>query len=108
MKKFECTVTREDKYLIEIDESVLNKEFMEDFNKHFYKFKDLADHAKYIAQFRARFPDTSFIEGYGEVKVNGEVPFSFGAVTSREDYEDAINIKIISEDQYCEVDVKEL
>jgi hypothetical protein len=108
MKRYECTVTREDKYIIEFDENVINEEFMEEFRQCFYNYKTLADHAKNIAQLRARFPDDSFIEGYGRVKVNGSVPFFFGEERGREDCEDAINIKVVSEDRNCDVEVKEI
>lgn len=108
IKKFKCEVQRTDEYIIEFDDSVIDDEFIQDFRKHFYNLTDLEEHAENIAQFRARNPDTSFIEGYGEVKVNGEAPFSFSKNDSRSDIENAINIKVISEDNDCDVDVEEV
>lgn len=106
MKKFECTVTREDKYIIEFDENIINEEWMEDFKKYFYDFETLEEHAKYLAQFRARFGH-NFIEGYGVVNVNGKDP-RWNKNTQRCISEEAINIKVISEDRDCYVDVNEI
>jgi hypothetical protein len=108
MKRFKCEVTRVDEYIIEIDENVINQEYMDDWKKQFYKFDTLKEHAEHIAQLRARFPDDSFIEGYGKIKVNGKPPFSFNDKEIREDFEDAINIQIVSEDRNCNVDVEEI
>lgn len=107
MRRFKCTVERTDKYIIEFDENVINKEWIADFKKHFYEFNNLKDHAKHLAQFRARFSEYNFIECYGVVNVNGEDP-RWTDKTPREDYEEAINIKVISEDNDCNVDVEEI
>ncbi len=103
MKKFECTVTREDKYIIEIDENVLNDEWMVDFRKYFYSFHDLSEHAEHIAQFRARYRDNFyFIKGYGTPLVNGRKP----AFTDENFIQKAINIRIVSEDVLNKTNVK--
>lgn len=107
MKRFECTVTREDKYIIEFDENIINKEWMKDFREYFYGFDTLEEHAEHLAQFRARFGDQDFIEGYGVVNVNGADP-RWTNKTARRTDEEAINIKVISEDNDCSVDVEEI
>lgn len=106
MKRFECEVVRTDKYIIEIDESKLNEEWMEAFRSVFYDFNSFEEHAEHIAQLQARFGNR-FIEGYGDVKRNGQVSFG-GKEENRSEYEDAINIKVISEDYDCYVDVEEI
>lgn len=108
MKKFKCTVTRTDEYIIEFDESVINEEFMEHFRRYFYNFDTLEDHAEHIAQFRARYGER-FIEGYGNPMVNGELPF-MAQLTSEEakNVNHAININVVSEDEDCDVEVSKL
>jgi hypothetical protein len=103
MKKFECIVTRTDKYIIEFDENIINEEWMEEFRKYSYSFYTLKEHAEHLAQHRARF-ETNFIEGYAVPLVNNKQPI----LTDEEDLEKGINIKIISEDEECEVDVVEI
>jgi len=104
MKKFKCIVTREDEYIIEFDENEINEEWMTDFKKHFYNFDSLEEHAEHIAQFRSRFPDDSFIEGYGIPTVNGRRP----VFADKDSVIKAINIKIISEDQNIDVEVEKI
>ncbi len=104
MKKFKCVVTRTDEYIIEIDENKINQEWMDNFSNHFYEFKTLEEHAQHIAQYRARFPEDTLIEGYGIPLVNGDIPlYAIGNLTEK-----GINIRIISEDEDCEVEVDEL
>ncbi len=95
MKKFKVRVDRVDEYEIEFDENIINKEYIEDFKKCFYSFDTLEEHAEHIAQFRARFGER-FIEGYGNVMVNGRLPF----MVKEEDVEKGINIKVVSEDDF--------
>lgn len=103
IRKFRCEVTRVDEYEIELDDEVLNEEFLNEFSKYFYEFDTLEEHAEYIAEFRARFGER-FIEGYGSPLVNGKKPYF-----EQEKYVNkAINIKVISEDDDCEVEVEEL
>lgn len=105
MKRFECTVTRTDKYIIEFDENIIDEGWMKEYRKHFYRFNTLEEHAGHIAQFRARFDDHYFIEGYGVPLINGIPPWS---ITEENGLEKGINIIIESEDQECDVDVEEI
>ncbi|MGM7680781.1 hypothetical protein ACSVDA_01375 [Cytobacillus sp. Hm23] len=72
MKKFECEVTRIDQSTVELDETVLDEEWMEHFREHFYNFHTLEEHVEHIAQFRARF-GSKFIEGYSVPLENGKL-----------------------------------
>ena len=101
MKRFKCKVIREDEYIIEIDEDILNKDFLENFKRYFYNIDTYEEHAEHIAQFRARF-GAGFIEGYGYTKVNDRLPLSANGEES------GININIISEDYYIEVETEEM
>lgn len=105
MKKFKVRVERVDEYEIEFDENIINKEYIEDFKKYFYSFDTLEEHAEHIAQFRARFGER-FIEGYGNVMVNGTLPF----MVKEEEVEKGINIKVVSEDDLDNmyIDVEEI
>ena len=103
MKRFKCTVTRIDEYIIEFDENKFNEEWIKDFKRHFYDLNSFEEHAEYIAQHKARFGN-SFIECYGAPLVNGEIPWD----ADKDDLEKGINIIIESEDEECEVEVIEL
>lgn len=105
MKKFKCKVTREDEYEIEIDENIIDEEWMEQFREYMYDFTTHEEHAEQIAQLRARFGG-DFMEGYGYPLVDGAKPWHCEENDKR--IEKGINIKIISEDDDCYVDVEEI
>ena len=117
MKKFKCTVTRTDEYIIELDEAVLDENWMSNFRTYMYDYHRLEEHAEHLAQVQARIGEHSFIEGYGDVNRNG------GLIFDHQDYDTegnllpedqrrqaakGINIKIVSEDEDCEVEVEEV
>ena len=102
-RKFKCTVERTDKYIIEFDDNIINQEWLDEFSKHFYNFKELEEHAEHIAQIRAR-TEQNFIEGYGIPLVDGKVPH----FADEYSIEKGINIIVVSEDEECEVDVEEI
>lgn len=102
MKRFKTTVTRTDEYIVEFDENIIDEEWMKDFRDYFYTFHTYEEHAKHIAQIRARVGD-GFIEGYGNPMVNGKPPW-----WSLKDYEKGINIIVKSEDLDCEVEAEEI
>ena len=118
MRKFKCIVTRTDEYEIEVDETIVNQDWMADFGKSFFEVDGVEDLAENIATMQARYgSDMDFIEGYGYITRDGELPFS-----SR-DYDDKgnllpidkqrvaskeFNINIISEDEDLYVVVDEI
>jgi len=104
MKRFKTTVTRTDEYIIELDENIIDKEWMEHFARYFHGFDTYEEHVEFLAQCRARF-EQSFIEGYGEVLINGKK--SWG-VEDEKDVNKGINIIVKSEDEDCEVEVEEI
>lgn len=118
MKKFKCTVTRTDEYEIEFDESIYDEEWMEAFRAYMFDFHNLSQHAQYIAQHQARLGSArDFIEGYGYVKRDGDLPLSgkdfdkdgkWLPASKRRQPAPGININILSEDEDCEVDVEEV
>lgn len=95
MKKFKCTVTKTDEYIIEIDENKINEEWMEDFRGYMYSsFYEYEDHAEHLAQLMFEQGE-GFYEGYGRVKINGKEPSIISLNKSLQDeYEDGININI--------------
>ena len=117
MKKFKCTVTRTDDFVIELDENVFTEEYMKEFRDVFYQFHDLEDHAKHLAWVQAQFGDDRFIEGYGSVLRDGELPFSFedyNADGSKKKDDElvkpapGVNIITKNNSEDCEVEVKEI
>lgn len=104
MKRFKTTVTRTDEYIIEIDENIINDEWMKHFERYFFDFDTYEEHAEQIAQMRARF-GSSFIEGYGNILVDGNKSWR---ITDEKQVNNAINIIVKSEDDDCEVEVEEI
>ncbi|RXZ77975.1 hypothetical protein EBB07_28360 [Paenibacillaceae bacterium] len=103
MKRYLCKVQRTDEYIVELDESVLDEEWMKGYREYFADLHDLEEHAENIAQYRARFGER-YIEGYGVPLNDGKKPW----FANDKEVNRAINIKIISEDSECEVDVSEM
>lgn len=59
---------------VELDETKFDEAFLAEFRKHFYRFDDIDEHAKHIAQLEARglISDWKpFIEGYGPAEDMG-------------------------------------
>lgn len=84
MKKFQVTVTRVDTYIIELDEQIINDAWRADFEKHFWKVPDLKDVAEHLATNQARFGQKDgFMEGFGYVKRDGALPYSFKDIDSK-------------------------
>ena len=74
MKKFKVKVERVDEYIIEFDEDIINDDFIESYKEYFSDVETLEEHAENIAIIRARFGE-SFIEGYGNLLINGRKSF---------------------------------
>jgi hypothetical protein len=103
MKKFICEVVRTDKYIIEIDETKVDEKWLANYREYFYDYHTLEQHAEHLAQHRARFAE-SFIEGYGIPLVDGKKPWN----AEDNQVESGINIKIVSEDDDCDLWVSEI
>ncbi|MBU3126763.1 hypothetical protein [Clostridium tagluense] len=103
MKKFNCVVTRTDEYEVEIDENIMNEKWIENYIKTFGNLKTLKEHVKIIAQEKAR--GEIFIEGYGVPMVDNESQYYMGK-KSIENI--GINIVPLSEDEDCDIDVREM
>lgn len=58
---------------VEVPDSLLTKEFMEEFRGYMYEFDTREDHLTHIAQLAARgvIHESSFIEGYGPAEEVG-------------------------------------
>ena len=108
MKRFKCKVIRIDEYEIEFDESKINNKWLSDFRSYMYKFHSYEEHAEHLAQLRARCGE-DFYEGYGYISVDGKKPLA--VILSKENesfYEPGINIRVVSEDRNCNVEVEKL
>ena len=103
MKRFNCTVERTDEYIIEFDENVINEDFLKGFSGYITPVSDHEELAEYIAEFRARHGER-FIEGIGRPLQNGGRP----SFANQEELNNSINIKIVSEDDDCDVNVEEI
>ena len=103
MKRFKCKVYREDEYIIEFDETIINEEFMNGFSSYMFKVTEHEELADYIASFRARFGE-GFIEGIGRPLENGKNPIW----ADEREITKAINVQVVSEDSECDVDIEEI
>ncbi|AOA01458.1 MULTISPECIES: hypothetical protein [Carnobacterium] len=72
MKTFNYTTAREAK--ISIDESIYNKEWLEEFSKSMYDLDNINDLGKHILKVLLRLGIDTHVEGVGDIKVNGEYP----------------------------------
>lgn len=104
MKKFKCTVTITNEYEIELDENVLNDEFMKSYSEYFSNISTLEEVADILAWNRA-VHKSDHIEGFGYVLQNGQVPWSIYNQEGKANK--AININILSEGDDVEVEVVE-
>ena len=102
MRRFYCKVIREDEYIIEFYENIINEEWMKDFREYFYNFETLKDHAEHLAQLRARTED-QFFEGYGKVTIINQ-----GGWEQKGIIDSGIKIIVVSEDEYRESETEEI
>ncbi len=106
MKRFKCVVTKTYEYEIEIDENVHTEEKLKNWSKYFCEVENLAEFAGELALRKTTHDRGKFIEGFGIPYINGEAPYVY------KDYEDSlnptININVIDESDYPEVDVEEI
>jgi len=77
IRKFLVSVIREAEFLIELDDSVMDENYLEDFRKVFYQFDEMEEHAEHLAMSDFQFGEDSFLEGYGHVLRDGKLVFSF-------------------------------
>jgi hypothetical protein len=106
LKKFKCEVVTTNTYIVEIDEDVINEDWMDNFSEYFFDCKTIEDHAENLAIQRARLVsrNDSFIEGYGKVRVKTR---GFDS-KEWEKVEEGITIKVVDEDEDVVADVREL
>ncbi|MDR6195939.1 hypothetical protein [Siphonobacter sp. SORGH_AS_0500] len=77
MKRYKVEVTRVDEYVIEIDETIINQEWISEFEKFFWDVNDLKDLASHLAIVQAtEGKNSGMIEGFGHITRDGELPFS--------------------------------
>ena len=93
MRKFKVTVVTTKEFEIEIDETKMTEEKLDEFERDFYLLNEESDRYKSMAgdycRLRAEL-GSRFIEGYGYVLEGGKVPF--GAKITDEEPNDAINL----------------
>jgi len=110
IRKFRCIVTKVDEYEIEIDDEVINEEYMKEFRDNFWDYETLKEHAGHLAEQKSRFGE-GFMEGYGVVRINGRPPYPYNIEEYKGKFskeELAINIKVVDEDYDIVVDVEEI
>lgn len=76
MKRFEVTVTIETAVTVEIDENIVNAEWIADFEQSMYPVRDLQQLAEFLAEAHVQTPERRMIEGFGNITRNGALPYS--------------------------------
>lgn len=107
MAKFEITVHRTDTYEIEVDENVINEEWINNFESYMWELDDDCPHedlAKHIGQMRARFGSHTFMEGFGYIPAEHE----YVLASEKKSVADGFKLKVISEDEEIEIDSREI
>lgn len=113
MKKFKVNVEINKEFEIEIDETKITDEVLDNFEKYFYKLDEEEDRIKSLANDYCRLRALGFggsIEGYGFVLEDGELPSGAILMGLRIDnINSGINFKIIDDgESYPCIDVKEI
>jgi hypothetical protein len=117
MKKFTVEVIRTDEYEIEIDETLYNEAWQEEFGKFMWPLDGLKDIARDIAWHQMRNGNDRFLEGYGNITRDGSLPFDFRDFDENGDLkpEDqranpapGLNINVITEDDEYEFNIEEV
>lgn len=106
MKKFKVEVTTTNTYEIELDENVINEEWMQEFRETFYSFNTLEEHAQQIAEQRVRNAERTdtFLEGYGRVRIKD---YGFDS-KSWDNPVEGITVTVIDEGEITETEVVEI
>ena len=106
MAKFEITVHRTDTYEIEVDENIINDEWIKNFESYMWDVDEDCPHedlAKHIGQMRARFGSHQ-LEGFGIIPVEGE----YLTDKEKESLADGFMLKVVSEDDEIKIDAREI
>lgn len=107
MAKFEITVQRTDIYEIDVDEIIVNEEWIKNFESYMWNVDEEAPHedlAKHIAQMRARFGSDQFIEGFGYIPAEHE----YVSADMHEHLAKGFKLKVLSEDDVIDIEVREI
>lgn len=107
MKKFNIRVIRVDEYDVEIDENIINDEWIEDFQHYMWKVDEdepYHDLAKHIALMRARFGSHQFMEGFGLINVVGE----YYTDKEKEMLSPGFKINVVDEENDVSFDITEI
>lgn len=70
IRKFKCEVTQITDVEVEINDEQIDEQFMSEFREYMYPFVTIDDHARHLAQLKARelIGSDGFVEGYGPLK----------------------------------------
>lgn len=107
MAKFEITVHRTDTYEIEVDENIVNDEWIKNFKSYMWDVDEGCPHedlAKHIGQMRARFGSHKFIAGFGYIPAEHEYVLD----KEKKSLAQGFKMKVISEDDEIEIDAREI
>ncbi|OME55530.1 hypothetical protein BSK59_13725 [Paenibacillus odorifer] len=101
MRKFKCEVVTTNTYIVEIDENIINEDWMDNYSNYFTEIDTIEEHAINVAWHRNMFKNDNF-EGYGYV---GEVS---SELTSEDLKNKGITLRVISEDEEIETEAREI
>jgi hypothetical protein len=92
IRRFKTTVIREDEYIIEIDDEVIDEEWMKKYSEDFRNIPSLKGHIENLAWNRM-VNGEDFYEGYGNVLHDGAIAWQATGYVEK-----GINIKVVNKD----------
>ena len=116
MKKFKINAIRTDEYIVEIDETVWNKEALNTWNKFFGGCDTIQELAEHISFLILRFGYERFLEGFGYLYVQDEncrqktlyKCDDAGKMVFVTEFAEGIRVTIISEDDEYDFETEKL
>lgn len=114
MRKFKVKVVQEKEYEVEIDENIINDEYINTFEEVFYDLDQEYDKIKSLVSDYCRLRAKGYtgnLDGYGYVLEDGKIPFEARVMgfTEKEDINTGINFKVIDDgEKWMDIEVKEI
>lgn len=116
IRKYTAEVTRVDTFEISVDKKIWDTKALKDWSNIFVPAETVKDLAAHLAQLVARQGTTEFYEGFGRVKTTLKNGYSLTQFKKNDagewvaledkDYCSGIIIRVISEDNDCEVAIE--
>lgn len=117
ISKFKAEITRVDTFEIIIDQKIWCTTAIKEWSNIFIDVKNVKELAAHLSQLIARQGTTEFYEGFGRIKTTMKDGYPLTQFKKEEnnwipltdeDYCNGIVVRIISEDDDCQVEIKKI